>query len=157
MTSKVHLACDGRGRPLGWVITGGNINDTTMMTTTLERIRVPRSVGRPRQRPDRVLADKGYPSKKNRAWLRQHGIATTIPERDDQIAHRRKKPGRPIDFSDEQKTRYRGRNVVERCFNQLKQWRGIAMRSDKTARHYNAAITLAATLIWIKSDLIHTP
>ncbi|MBO1741704.1 transposase, partial [Leifsonia sp. TF02-11] len=46
---------------------------------------------------------------------------------------------------------------VERCFNQLKQWRGIAMRSDKTARHYNAAITLAATLIWIKSDLIHTP
>ncbi|GAB2519283.1 hypothetical protein GCM10027064_16150 [Microbacterium petrolearium] len=51
---------------------------------------------------------------------------------------------------------YKGRNVVERCFNKLKQWRGIAMRSDKTARSYRAAIALAATLIWIKTDLIHT-
>lgn len=156
LTSKVHLVCDGRGRPLGWVITGGNINDTTMMTTALDEILVPRHVGRPRKRPDRVLADKGYPSKKNRAWLRERKIATTIPERDDQIAHRRRKPGRPIDFGDEQKVRYRDRNVVERCFNRLKQWRGIAMRSDKTARCYRAAIALAATLIWIKSDLIHT-
>ena len=53
----------------------------------------PRAVGRgrPRSRPDRVVADKGYPSKANRAWLRQRGIAATIPERDDQIAHGRKK------------------------------------------------------------------
>jgi transposase len=51
---------------------------------------------------------------------------------------------------------YRGRNVVERCFNKLKQWRGIAMRSDKTARSYRAAISLAATLIWIKTDVINT-
>lgn len=71
-------------------------------------------------------------------------LAATIPERDDQIAHRRKKPGRPIEFGDEQRARYRGRNVVERCFNQLKRWRGIAPRSDKTARGYRAAITLAA-------------
>ena len=139
------------------MLTGGNINDTTMMTTVLSRIRVPRAtLGRPRTRPDRVIADKGYPSKSNRAWLRSHGIPATIPERDDQIAHRRKKPGRPIDFGDEQQARYRGRNVVERCFNQLKRWRGIAMRSDKTARSYRAAISLAATLIWIKTDLINT-
>jgi len=158
LTCKVHLVADGRGRPLGWVLTGGNINDTTMMTSVLGNIRVPRAaLGRPRTRPDRVIADKGYPSKANRAWLRSHGIAATIPERDDQIAHRRKRPGRPIDFGDDQKARYRGRNVVERCFNQLKRWRGIAMRSDKTARNYRAAISLAATLIWIKTDLINTP
>lgn len=111
------------------MVTGGNVNDTTMMTAVLEDSCVLRSgKGRPRTRPDRVLADKGYPSKANRAWLRDRGIAATIPERDDQIAHRRKKPGRPIDFGDQQKTRYRGRNVVERCFNRLKQWRGIALR-----------------------------
>jgi transposase len=139
------------------MVTGGTVNDTTMMTAVLKDICVPRAgKGRPRTRPDRVLADKGYPSKANRAWLRDRGIAATIPERDDQIAHRRKKPGRPIDFGDQQKTRYRGRNVVERCFNRLKQWRGIALRSDKTARSYRAAITLAATLIWIKTDLIGT-
>jgi transposase len=91
------------------------------------------------------------------AWLRERKIAATIPERDDQIAHRRKKPGRPIEFGAEQQARYKGRNVVERCFNKLKQWRGIAMRSDKTARAYRAAIALAATLIWIKTGVIHRP
>ena len=106
-----------------------------------------------RTRPDRALADKGYPSKANRAWRRARGIAATIPARDDQIAHRRKKPGRPIDFGDHQQERYTGRNVVERCFNRLKQWRGIVMRSDKLARNYRAAICLSATLIWIKTGV----
>ncbi|GAB3189591.1 hypothetical protein GCM10027061_11190 [Nesterenkonia suensis] len=157
LTSKLHLVADGRGRPLGMMITGGNINDTTMMTAVLEEIRVPRAgKGRPRTRPDRVLADKGYPSKANRAWLRVHGISATIPERDDQISHRRRKPGRPIDFGDQQQQRYKGRNVVERCFNRLKQWCGIAMRSDKLACNFRAAISFAATLIWIKTDLINT-
>ncbi|MET4783718.1 transposase, partial [Glaciihabitans sp. UYNi722] len=105
---------------------------------------------------DRVMADKGYPSKANRAWLRERGIAATIPERDDQIVHRRKRRGRPIDFGDEQKARYRGRNVVERCFGKLKQWRGIAMRSDKTARNYHAGLCLAATLHWITSGFSNT-
>ncbi len=100
------------------VLTGGNTADTTMLAATLDDICVPRSgSGRPRTRPDRVLADKGYPSKANRAWLRARGIAATIPERNDQIAHRQNQPGRPIDFGAQQKKRYKGRNVVERCFN----------------------------------------
>lgn len=149
LTCKVHLVADGKGRPLSWVLTGGNVNDTIMMTAVLEGIHVRRvGTGRPRTRPDRVLADKGYPSKANRAWLRQRGIAATIPERDDQIGHRRTRPGRPIDFGDRQRVRYRGRNVVERCFfNKL----GMAMRTDKLARNYRAAIALAATLIWLRT------
>ena len=52
LTTKLHLVCDGRGRALGMMITGGNINDTTMMTAVLEDIRVPRAgKGRPRTRP----------------------------------------------------------------------------------------------------------
>ncbi|UYM26178.1 transposase [Streptomyces albus] len=43
---------------------------------------------------------------------------------------------------------YKHRNVVERCFSRLKQWRGIATRYDKTAESYQAAITLAALLMW---------
>ncbi|MGW8970881.1 transposase [Streptomyces platensis] len=105
----------------------------------------------PPARPGRLLADKGYPSRANRAWLRERGIATTIPERDDQIAHRRKRPGRPIDFGDEQRQRYRGRNLVERCFNKLKPWRGLAMRSDKTARNHHSGQCLAATLHWAQT------
>ncbi|GAB1824416.1 hypothetical protein [Herbidospora sp. RD11066] len=40
-------------------------------------------------------------------------------------------------------------NVVERCFNRLKRWRGIATRYDKLARNYQAGITLVSTLLWI--------
>lgn len=86
----------------------------------------------------------------------RRGIAATIPERDDQIAHRRKRRGRPIDFGYEQRVRYRGRNVVERCFNRLKQWRGIAMRSHKTARNYHAGRCLAATLHWLTGAISNT-
>ena len=144
MTTKTHLVCDGRGRPLGFVITGGQVADTIMLPATMEQIRVP-TAGRPRTRPDRLRADKGYPSRANRAWLRARDVKATIPERNDQIAHRRKRRGRPIVFDP---VDYKGRNVVERCFNRLKQWRGIAMRSDKTARNYHAALCLAATLLW---------
>jgi transposase len=76
-------------------------------------------------------------------------VKTTIPERDDQITPRRKRPGRPIVFD---AADYKGRNVVERCFNRLKQWRGIAMRSYKTARNYHAALCLAATLLWVRGS-----
>ena len=51
----------------------------------------------------------------------------------------------PTGCSQTRAKRYKGRNVVERCFNRLKQWRGIAMRSDKLLRSYRAAVSLAAT------------
>ena len=128
-----------------------------MLTAVVDGIRVTRTgPGRPRIRPDNVIADKGYPSRANRAYLAGRGIVATIPDRDDQIANRKKKGsagGRPPALDAEL---YRKRNVVERCFNQLKNWRGIATRSDKTARNYRAGILLASTLIWIRTDLINT-
>lgn len=152
LTSKIHLVCDGRGRPLSMILTGGNINDTTMLVETMEQIRVPRPHGgRPRTRPERLLADKGYPSRANRAYLAARRIKATIPERSDQQHNRTRKGssgGRPPAFDAQM---YKRRNVVERSFNRLKQWRGIAMRSDKTARNYHAGITLAAALIWLRT------
>ncbi|MFD8012265.1 IS5 family transposase [Streptomyces sp. NPDC058955] len=149
LTSKIHLACDGRGRPLAFVVTGGNTNDCTRFTAVMEAIRVPRlGPGRPRVRPDHVLGDKGYSSKAIRAWLRRRGIPHTIPERADQVrnrARRGSRGGRPPAFDREA---YKHRNVVERCFNRLKQWRGIATRYDKTAESYEAAVTLASLLMW---------
>ncbi|MFI0928356.1 IS5 family transposase [Streptomyces sp. NPDC021012] len=149
LTSKIHLACDGRGRPLALVVTGGNTNDCTRFTDVMEAIRVPRiGPGRPRVRPDHVLGDKGYSSKAIRTWLRRRGIAHTIPERADQArnrARRGSRGGRPPAFDREA---YKHRNVVERCFNRLKQWRGIATRYDKTAESYEAAVTLASLLMW---------
>ncbi len=109
-----------------------------------------RGPGRPRQRPHRVLADKAYSSWAIRDWLRRRGIRATIPQPSDQQAHRRKRGsagGRPPAFG---KQHYRQRNVAERCINRLKQWRGLAMRTDKLAVHYHAALTLAGILLWTK-------
>jgi transposase len=85
--------------------------------------------GRPRSRPERLLADKAYSHPSTRAALRARGIKTTIPERDDQLARRRARgPGRPYALDAEL---YKNRNVVERCFNRLKQWRGIATATTR--------------------------
>lgn len=86
LTTKNHLVCGGKGRVLAFVLTSGQTAETSMLAPTLDQIRVPVARGRPRTRPDRVLADKGYPSRANRAWLRQHGIAATIPGRADKTA-----------------------------------------------------------------------
>ncbi|MFE0444972.1 IS5 family transposase [Streptomyces fungicidicus] len=149
LTSKIHLACDAVGRPLAFTVTGGNTNDCTQFTAVMDAIRVPRpGPGRPRNRTDHVLGDKGYSSKAIRAWLRRRGIGHTIPERADQIRNRLRRGsrgGRPPAFD---KHLYKQRNVVERCFNRLKQWRGIANRYDKTAESYQAAVTLASLLMW---------
>ncbi|WP_420082299.1 IS5 family transposase (plasmid) [Streptomyces sp. JL4002] len=149
LTSKIHLACDAAGRPLAFVLTGGNTNDCTQFTAVMDAIRVPRpGPGRPRTRPDHVIGDKGYSSKAIRTWLRRRGIGHTIPERADQVRNRARKGslgGRPPAFDKEV---YKHRNVVERCFNRLKQWRGIATRYDKTAQSYKAAVTLASILMW---------
>ena len=112
--------------------------------------------GQPPTRPDRVLADKAYTSKANRDYLTARGIKVTIPERADQKNNRvwrGAKGGRPRTFD---RNAYQGRNVVERCSSRLKQWRGIATRSDNTARSYLARVTFAAALIWIKSALSKT-
>ena len=67
LTTKNHLVCDGKGRVLAFVVTGGQVADTTMLATTLEQISVAGARGRPRARPDRLNVDKGCPSKANRA------------------------------------------------------------------------------------------
>ncbi|WP_434091015.1 IS5 family transposase [Streptomyces goshikiensis] len=150
LTSKIYLACDGSGRPLAFALTGGNTNDCTQFTTVMDAIRVPcLGLGRPRTRPDHVIGDKGYSSKAIRNWLRRRSIAHTIPERSDQAANRARRGrlgGRPPAFD---RGIYKRRNVVERCFNWLKQWRGIATRYEKTAQSYHAAVTLASLLMWV--------
>ncbi|MFE5406786.1 IS5 family transposase [Streptomyces sp. NPDC056580] len=152
LTTKIHLACDGRGRPLAILLTPGQRHDSSCARPLLERIHVPRTgVGRPRCRPDHVIADKAYSSRGFRAYLRKRGIACTIPEKNDQKRHRRnrgRRGGRPPAFD---RQTYRQRNIVERCFNRLKGFRGVATRYDKTATSYEAAVSLASFLLWARS------
>ena len=150
MTTKFHLACDGKGRPLSVVITPGHRHDSTQLAPVLDGIRVPRAGGRgrPRTRPDRVIADKGYSYPRCRRLLRERQIPHTIPERCDQRAQRAARPGRPLAFNP---IVYARRNVVERCINRLKQWRGLATRYEKRALNYRAMVVLASIVIWLDS------
>ncbi|MEY6565886.1 IS5 family transposase [Streptomyces albidoflavus] len=152
LTTKIHLACDGKGRPLAILVTPGQRHDSVCACPLLERIRVPRTgPGRPRCRPDQVIADKAYSSRGFRAYLRKRGIAHTIPEKIDQRRHRLRRGGhggRPPGFD---RGTYRRRNMIERCFNRLKGFRGIATRYEKTATSYEAAVTLASFLLWARS------
>ncbi|MEU9125744.1 IS5 family transposase [Streptomyces sp. NPDC048506] len=151
LTTKVHLAVDGRGLPLSIVLTPGNVKDATAFAQVLDGIRVPRTAtGRPRTTPVRVLGDKAYSSRAIRYLLRRRGIAATIPERRDQAANRRRRGargGRPPAFD---KEFYRDRNVVEPCFARLKQFRAIATRFDKLADRYHAGIVLASLILRLR-------
>ncbi|MGY5129794.1 IS5 family transposase [Streptomyces nigrescens] len=151
LSTKVHLASDDRARPLALVVTAGQAGDAPAFEAVMARIRVPRAaLGRPRTRPTAVLADRAYSSRAIRRHLRRRGIRSVIPQPTDQISHRQRRGrlgGRPPAFDAEA---YKQRNTVERCINRLKQWRGLAMRTDKLAIAYQAALHLAAILIWTR-------
>ncbi|MFD9193225.1 IS5 family transposase [Streptomyces phaeochromogenes] len=151
LSTKVHLASDSLARPLALCVTAGQAGDVPAFETVMAGIRVPRSgPGRPRTRPDAILADRAYSSRAIRNHLRRRGIRAVIPQPSDQIGHRLRRGragGRPPAFDAEA---YRQRNAVERCINRLKQWRGLAMRTDKLAITYQAALHLAAILIWAR-------
>lgn len=156
LSTKVHALVDGHGMPLTMIVTAGHRGDCPVLIPLLKRLRVPGTVGRPRTRPDELRADRAYASKAVRRYLREHKITATIPEKKDVIAARKRKGskgGRPPTFDAQS---YKGRNVVEQFFGNLKQWRGVATRYDKLAVVYRAGVMAIAVMTWLKK-LSDTP
>jgi len=141
------------------LITPGQAGDNPHLMPLLNQISVGRiGPGRPRRRPDMVIADKAYSHRSTRTEMRARRIAFTCPERSDQIAYRKAKGsagGRPPVFD---AAAYKDRNVVERCFNRLKQFRDLATRYAKRLAYYRAELTIAAIVLWLRQhELQDTP
>lgn len=148
----MHHLVDGNGRPLVVLVGPGQAGDAPMFPHLMRHLHIARlGRGQARTRPDRVRGDKAYSSRAIRRHLRSRGIAAVIPEPADQTQHRTRRGsrgGRPPVFD---AVDYRGRNVVERGFNLLKQWRGLATRYDKLATIYRSAVVLHAVTTWTKT------
>ena len=138
-STKIHLRCDGNGLPITFLLTVGERHEAVVFESLMEQGSVKRSgAGRPRLRPLRVVGDKGYSSGSIRRYLRRRGIRLTIPRKDNE--RRRGKFDKSL---------YRQRNRVERCFNRLKQYRRIATRYEKKAENYQAMLSLASIMMWL--------
>jgi transposase len=134
LSTKIHLLADTECRPLVRLTTAGQRHDSLAFEPLMSRLKVLRSgPGRPRTRPDRLLADKAYSNRTTRAHLRRRGIIATIPEKTDQQKARAVKGsagGRPPVFDTEA---YKRRNTVERAINKLKDFRAVASAARSTS------------------------
>jgi len=146
-SSKIHLVCDGHGNPLGAVITGGNINDCVMLQATLENVSIPGERRKNKNRPQMLLADKGYDSVKIRTYLRSRGIQTVIPARGLPPGTKRRKKGPKPKLNKEY---YKERNIIERLIGWLKNCRRIATRFEKYASSFLAMVKLAFIKLLLK-------
>ena len=117
---------DPCGRPLRLVITPGNTHDLVGAAELL----------RNRPLPQRLTADRSYDARRFRDWLRGHGCEPVIPPN----------PTRKHPHAYD-KEAYKARNLVERMFCRLKDFRTIATRYDKRADIYLSSVLLAATAI----------
>jgi transposase len=138
-TSKIHLKAEGDGKPLTFLVTAEQRHEATMFEPLLEMGAAKRAArGRPRLRPQCVVADKGYNSERIRELLNGKQVKPVIPVRSDQ--------DKDESFDQEMS---RDRNLVERLINRLKQWRRIATRYEKRAVNYGGMLTLAAMILWL--------
>ena len=123
------------------LLTPGQQHESTVFQHLLEQGAVRRAGrGRPRVRPHRVVGDKAYTGRRDRAYCRRRGIRYTIP-------HQRHEPRHgPFD-----RQIYRRRHLVENLIGRFKQFRSLATRYDKLAESYRSFWIIAAILLWIRS------
>ena len=150
LSSKVHLAVDGRGLPMRVILTPGQDGDNPQLLPLLGGIRSPGPVPAvPGPGPDGAGGQGILPPVHSPCAA---GTADTSrqPRALDQNARRRgagSRGGRPPAFDAQL---YKQRNVVERCFSRLKQFRDLATRYAKRAAYYQAELTIAAIILWLR-------
>jgi transposase len=128
-TSKIHMAVDGFGLPLNFIVTGGEVHDSKMASELLKSLPAVES----------VTADKGYDSDEFRNSVEATGAIQNVPrKKNSQIGNNH------MDWH-----LYKCRHLVENIFARLKHNRAIATRYDKLKRNYESIVYLACAMMWL--------
>lgn len=120
------MVTDAQGQPVRFALTGGQEADGPQAIPLLTGIET-----------GAVIADKGYESNRIVAFIRGQGAEAVIPPKSN-----RKDPW------EYDRQLYRTRNLIERAFNKLKQWRRLATRYDRKSLYFLSAWYLVAAIIW---------
>jgi transposase len=128
LTTKIHTLADAEGRPLRFILTGGEAHDVTTAADLLDG-----------QTAGGVIADKAYDTNDLRKMIEEADTEVISPSK------RNRKIQIPHDAQ-----AYKLRNRIERFFNKLKYFRRIATRYDRQSIYFLAAIHLASCMIWMR-------
>lgn len=120
------MLSDTLGRPLRFILTGGQINDCTQVDLLLEGISTPA-----------ILADKGYDTDRVLETVQRLDAVAVIPPKSNRKIQR-----------EYDRELYKQRNLIERGFNRLKHCRRIATRYDRKALYFLSFLHLAAFHLW---------
>lgn len=128
VTTKIHVCVEGLGQAFHFILTGGECHDVTQAEALIRDIY-----------PDAVLADKAYDADALIFNIADKNAKVVIPPKSN------RKEQRKFD-----KQQYRNRNVIERFFARIKQFRRIATRYDKLASRFKSFFALVASIEWLK-------
>ena len=130
LSTKIHLACDALGYPLGFILTAAQVHDYHQAKPLLKAHLKPHAC---------VIMDKGYDGDSIRAYVNQLGGSAAI-------ALNSSRSTKPL-FDQHL---YRERHKIENLFARLKTFRRIATRFEKLHSTFSAMLSLACILIWLR-------
>jgi transposase len=127
LTTKIHSLVEGLGQLARWTLTAGQAHDLTQAHGLIQGVVT-----------DAVVADKAFDADALIAAIQLSGAKAVIPPKSNRLI--------PRTFD---RYQYKHRNLVERFFCRLKQFRRFATRYDKLASRFSAFIALVASFIWL--------
>lgn len=121
------MMCDALGLPVKFIVTAGEVSDFKQAVSLLKN-----------EQADYVIADRGYDSDDIVDYIKQMNAIPVIPPKSNRIIQR---------YYD--KILYKDRNLIERLFNRMKQFRRIAVRFEKIKINFEALVFLACSYLWL--------
>ncbi len=144
--TKWMVVVERHGLPLGFLLASANRAEVRLAEQTLDTICVRRPRGRPRRRPEKLVADRGYDSRTFRRALRRRRIRMCIPPKRRPASWRAKR-GRPVLAH---KDDYRQRYTVERTFAWLGAFRRLLIRWERLAGVYQGFFAFALMVLSVR-------